>query len=78
VTWRDDPWWMVRPNPLVVGRSLGMVAPVESEMCIKAATGMCVIVIVSHEVLWVLFVIGVPTSWLGNDSNRHCSWIVST
>jgi hypothetical protein len=31
---------MVRPNPLVVGRSLGMVAPVESEMCNKAATRM--------------------------------------
>jgi hypothetical protein len=48
---------MVRPNPLVVGRSLGMVAPVESEMCSKDATGMCVVVIVSHEVLWVRFVI---------------------
>jgi hypothetical protein len=50
-TQRDDPWWMVRPNPLVIERSLGMVAPVESEMCSKAATGMCVVVIVSHEVL---------------------------
>jgi hypothetical protein len=53
---------MVRPNPLVVGRSLGMVAPVESEMCSKAATGMSVVVIVSHEVLWVRFVLGVPTN----------------
>ena len=69
---------MVRPNPLVVGRSLGMVAPVESEMCSKAATGMSVVVIVSHEVLWVRFVLGVPTSWLVTDSNRHRSWIVST
>jgi hypothetical protein len=77
-TRRDDPWWMVRPNPLVVGWSLGMVAPVESEMCSKAATGMCAVVIVSHKVLWVRFVIGVPTSWLGIDSNRHRSWIVST
>jgi uncharacterized protein (DUF486 family) len=55
-----------------------MVAPMESEMCRKAATGMCVVVIVSHGVLWVQFVIGVPASWLGNDSNLHRSWIVST
>jgi hypothetical protein len=61
-TRRDDPWWMVRPNPLVVGRSPGMVAPMESDMCSKAATGMCAVVIVSHGVLWVQFVIGVPTS----------------
>jgi hypothetical protein len=77
-TRRDDLWWMVRPNPLVIGRSLGMVAPVESEMCSKAATGMCAVVIVSHEVMWVRFMIGVPTSWLGIDSNRHRSWIGST
>jgi hypothetical protein len=50
-----------------------MEAPVESDMCGKAATGMCAVVIVSHEVLWVRFVIGVPTSWLGNDSNHHRS-----
>jgi hypothetical protein len=55
-----------------------MVARVESKMCGKNATGMCAVVIVSHKVLWVRFVIGVPTSWLGNDSNRHRSWIVST
>jgi hypothetical protein len=42
-------------------------------MCIKAVTGMCVVVIVTHEVLWVRFVIGVPTRWLGNDLNRHRS-----
>jgi hypothetical protein len=50
------------PNTLVVTRSLGMVAHVESEMCIKASTGMCVVVIVSHEVLWVRFVLGVLTN----------------
>jgi hypothetical protein len=61
-TRRDDPWWMVCPNPLVARRSLGMVAPVESEMCSKAATGMRAVVIVSHEVLWVRFVLGLPTS----------------
>jgi hypothetical protein len=55
-----------------------MVAPVESEMCSKAATGMSVVVIVSHEVLWVQFVLGLPTSWLVTDSNHHRSWIVST
>jgi hypothetical protein len=75
---RDDPWWMVRPNLLVVGRSLGMVAPVKSEMCSKAATGMSVVVTVSHEVLWVRFVLRVPTSWSVIDLNRHRSWIVST
>jgi hypothetical protein len=69
---------MVCPNPLVVERSLGMVAPVESEMCSKAAIGMCVVVIVSHKVLWVRFVTGVPTNWLGIDLNHHRSWIVST
>jgi hypothetical protein len=55
-----------------------MVAPVESEMYSKAATGMSAVVIVSHEVLWVRFVLGVPTNGLGMDSNRHRSWIVST
>jgi hypothetical protein len=50
-----------------------MVAPVESEMCSKAATRMSVVVIVSHE-----FVLGVPASGLVNDLNRHRSWIVST
>jgi hypothetical protein len=55
-----------------------MVAHVESEMCSKGATRMCEVVIVSHKILWVRFVIGVPTGWLGNDSNRHRSWIVST
>jgi hypothetical protein len=69
---------MVRPNPPVVGWSLGMVAPVESKICSKAVTGMCEVVIVSHEVLCVRFVLGVPTSWLGIDLNRHRSWIVST
>jgi hypothetical protein len=44
---------MVCPNHLVVGQSLGMVTPVESTMCSKAATGMSVVVIVSHEVWWV-------------------------
>jgi hypothetical protein len=77
-TRRDDLWWMVRLNPLVVGWSLGMVAPAESKMCSKAATRMSVVVIVSHEVLWVWFVLGVPTIWLVTDSIRHRSWIVST
>jgi hypothetical protein len=70
-TRRDDPWWMVCPNPLVVGWSLGMVAPMESKMCSKATTRMSVVVIVSHEVLWVRFVLGVPTSWLVTNSNHH-------
>jgi hypothetical protein len=47
-------------------------------MCSKAATGMSVVVIISHEVLWVRFVLRVPTNWLVTDSNRHRSWIVST
>jgi hypothetical protein len=55
-----------------------MVAHVESEMCSKAAIGMSVVVIVSHEVLWVRFVLRVPTIWSVIDSNRHRSWIVST
>jgi hypothetical protein len=55
-----------------------MVALVESEKCNKAATGMSVVVIVSHEVLWVRFVLGVTTSWLVTGSNRHHFWIVST
>jgi hypothetical protein len=69
---------MVHPNPLVVGWSLGIVTPVESVKCSKANTGMSVVVIVSHEVLWVRFVLGVPTNWIVTDSNRHRSWIVST
>jgi hypothetical protein len=51
---------------------------VKSEMCSKAATGMSVVVTVSHEVLWVRFVLRVPTSWSVIDLNRHRSWIVST
>jgi hypothetical protein len=52
-TQRDDPWCMVHPDPLVVGRSLGMVTPVESTMCSEATARMSEVVIVSHEVLWV-------------------------
>jgi hypothetical protein len=44
---------MVRPDPLVVERSLGMVTPVESAMCGEGAIGVSEVVIVSHEVLWV-------------------------
>jgi hypothetical protein len=51
---------------------------VESKTCNKAATGMSVVVIVYHEVVWVRFVLGVPTGWLVTDSNRHRSWLVST
>jgi hypothetical protein len=35
------------------------------------------VVIVSHEVLCIRFVVGVHTSWLGIDLNCHRSWIVS-
>jgi hypothetical protein len=37
-----------------------MVAPVESAMCSRATTGICMVVTVSHEVLWMWFVLGVP------------------
>jgi hypothetical protein len=57
---------MVRPNPLVVGRSLGMVAHVESVMCNEAGTRMSMVVIVSHEVLWVWFVLGIPRQLVSN------------
>jgi hypothetical protein len=57
---------MVRPNPLVVGRSLGMLAPMESAMCSEAATGMSMVVTVSHEVLWVWFVLGIPRQLVSN------------
>jgi hypothetical protein len=33
--------------------SLGMVASMESAMCSKVATGMSMVVTVSHEILWV-------------------------
>jgi hypothetical protein len=54
-----------------------MVVPVESETCSKDATRICAVVIVSHEVLCIRFVVGVHTSWLGIDLNCHRSWIVS-
>jgi hypothetical protein len=73
----NDPRCMVHPNPLVVGWYLGMVVPVESETCSKDATRICAVVIVSHEVLCIRFVVGVHTSWLGIDLNCHRSWIVS-
>jgi hypothetical protein len=65
-TRQDDPWWMVRLNPLVVGRSLGMVASVESAMCGEATTGMSMAVTVSHEVMWVWFVLGIPRQLVSN------------
>jgi hypothetical protein len=65
-TRRDDPWCMVCPDPLIVRRSLGMVAPVESTVCSEAATGMSMVVIVSHEVLWVWFVLGIPRQLVSN------------
>jgi hypothetical protein len=52
-TRQDDSWCMVRPNPLVVRQSLGMVTPMESGMCSEAATGMSEVMILSHEVPWV-------------------------
>jgi hypothetical protein len=57
---------MVCPNPLVVGRSLGMVALVESAMCSEAATRMSMVVTVPHEVLWVWFVLGIPRQLVSN------------
>jgi hypothetical protein len=43
-----------------------MVAPVESTVCSEAATGMSMVVIVSHEVLWVWFVLGIPRQLVSN------------
>jgi hypothetical protein len=37
-----------------------MLTPIESAMCSEAATRMSEVVILSHEVLWVRFVLGVP------------------
>jgi hypothetical protein len=37
-----------------------MVAPVESAMCSCAASGIRLVVTVSHEVLWMWLVLGVP------------------
>jgi hypothetical protein len=51
---------MVHLDPLVVGRSLGMVDPVESAMCSWVATEISMVVIISHEVLLVWFVLGIP------------------
>jgi hypothetical protein len=57
---------MVRPNPLLVGRSFGMVAPVEFTMCSEAGTRMSMVVTISHEVLWVWFVLGIPRQLVSN------------
>jgi hypothetical protein len=65
-TRRDDPWCMVRPDPLVVRRSLGMVALVEFTVCSEAATGMSMVVTVSHEVMWVWFVLVIPRQLVSN------------
>ena len=65
-TRRVNPRRMVRPIPLVVGRSPGMVTSVESAACSWAVAGMCMVVIVSHEVLWVWFVLGIPRQLVSN------------
>jgi hypothetical protein len=57
---------MVRPNPLVVERSPGMVTSVDSAACSRAVSGICIVVIVSHEVLWVWFVLGIPRQLVSN------------
>jgi hypothetical protein len=43
-----------------------MVAHVESVMCNEAGTRMSMVVIVSHEVLWVWFVLGIPRQLVSN------------
>jgi hypothetical protein len=65
-TRRDDPWCMVRLDPLVVGRSLDMVALVESTMCSTTSSRICMVVTISHEVLWMWFVLGVPRQLVSN------------
>jgi hypothetical protein len=43
-----------------------MVAPVESEVCGEATTRICMVVIVSHEVLSVSFVLRIPRQLVSN------------
>jgi hypothetical protein len=57
---------MLRPDPLVVKQSLDMVVPVEFTMCSRDAYGIRMVVIVSHEVLWMWFVLGVPLQLVSN------------
>jgi hypothetical protein len=38
----------------------------ESAMCSEAATGMSMVVTVSHKVLWVWFVLGIPRELVSN------------
>jgi hypothetical protein len=42
-----------------------MVAPFES-MTIRTVSGICMVVIVSYEVLWVWFVLGIPRQLVSN------------
>jgi hypothetical protein len=43
-----------------------MVAPVESMTCSQAATGICMVVTIFHEVLWIWFVLGIPRQLVSN------------
>jgi hypothetical protein len=51
---------------MVVGWSLDMVFPVESVTCNQAIFGMRTVVTVSHEVLWMWFVLGIPGQLVRN------------
>jgi hypothetical protein len=44
----------------------GLVVPIESATCSWAATGMCMVETVSHEVMWVWFVLGIPCQLISN------------
>jgi hypothetical protein len=44
-----------------------MVAPVESAKCSRADTRICMVVTISHEVLWVWFVLGISQQLVSNQ-----------
>jgi hypothetical protein len=62
----EDTWSWRRPDPLVVSRSLDMVASIVPTKCSRAASGIRMVVTVSHEVLWVWFVLGIPRQLVSN------------
>jgi hypothetical protein len=44
-----------------------MVASIESATCNRAVSGICMVVSVSHKVLWVWFVLGIPCQLVSNQ-----------
>jgi hypothetical protein len=62
-----------------------MVTLIESTTYSRTATGIYMVVTVSHEVLWVWFVLGIPHQLVSNRfespslrNSEHLTWSISS